>query len=225
MAILVLSSSPGMWSRFSKMVLVAVTTIPETEAISKQNKDTSKSNASYRWPYDWCQLRRRRQLVVAAEPCTLWVQQIQCRIDWALHAPIDRQVGCTLDPSQKVEELRWSYCTCCDMQHLHLQDNEKNITFKDIDDIPVPSIDELDIGINVSSATATASNGSRWRRYARIGRKMNFRWWSLEIVRFRRRSEEIGSVELELFLARSHLSKLIGKSINWGLAAGWTQVR
>ena len=47
------------------------------------------------------------------------------------------------------------------MQHLHLQDNEKNITFKDIDDIPVPSIDELDIGINVSSATATASNGSR----------------------------------------------------------------
>ena len=44
------------------------------------------------------------------------------------------------------------------MQHLHLQYNEKNITLKGIEDVPVPSIDELDIGINVSSATATTSD-------------------------------------------------------------------
>ena len=44
------------------------------------------------------------------------------------------------------------------MQHLQLQDNEKIITLKGIEDIPTPSIDELDVGINVSSATATASN-------------------------------------------------------------------
>ena len=40
----------------------------------------------------------------------------------------------------------------------------------------------------------------------------------MEVARFRRRSKEIGCVKLELFLAHPHLSKLIGKSINWGLA-------
>ena len=53
------------------------------------------------------------------------------------------------------------------MQHLHLQENEQNITLKDIGDIPVPSIYELDVGINVSSAATTASNDS-------VGHKMNW---------------------------------------------------
>ena len=38
---------------------------------------------------------------------------------------------------------------------------------------------------------------SRWSQYARIRRKTNFRWWSLEVVRLRRRSEEIGGVKSE----------------------------
>ena len=40
----------------------------------------------------------------------------------------------------------------------------------------------------------------------------------MEVARFRRRSEEIGGVKWQLFLAHSHLSKLIGESVNWGLA-------
>ena len=52
------------------------------------------------------------------------------------------------------------------MQHLHLQDDEKIITLENIGDIPVPSINELDVRINVSSAAATASNDG-------VGHKMN----------------------------------------------------
>lgn len=161
MATFVLSSSSGMRSRFSRMVLVAVATMPETEVMIKQTKRyTIETKASYQIerPYDWHQSRRRRQLVVAGEPCTLWVPRIQCRIDWALHVPIDRLVGCALDPSRKVEELHWSYCTCSISTYNGMRKIRHVKASKE--DIPIPSVDELDVGVDISSATAATSNDS-----------------------------------------------------------------
>ena len=50
------------------------------------------------------------------------------------------------------------------MQRLHLQDNEKNTTLKDISDIPVPgrSINELNVGIELSSAAAIVRKSGKY---------------------------------------------------------------
>lgn len=157
MAIFVLSSSSGMRPRFSRMVLVAVATIPEIQAMSKI-KGTIKSKSSYQIgrPYDWCQLRKHRQLVVVGEPCTLWVPQIQCRIDWALHVAIESPSWLRTWSQSK------SWGTSLVMlyiQHL-LQDDEGQTRRESIKDVPVPSINELDVGVNISSATTATSNDS-----------------------------------------------------------------
>ena len=51
------------------------------------------------------------------------------------------------------------------MQHLHLQDGQKNTKLQCIENVPVPTVDKLDVRVDVrSAATATSNDSVRYER-------------------------------------------------------------